>query len=589
LALILLFAISFVLFRGTTHFSGDGFQLLSRLAGHSMVVKSWDLGASLAHSGVYVLLGGGGLETAKLAYQLVSICSGLGLLIVAGVFARLLFEDNLRRVVFFLGLATGGYMLMFFGYVENYATLNFAVIAFTLMGLAAIEGRLSPWWSVIPFAVAVSFHVFGFLLIPALLYLLLRDTTAGRKLGRLHPSVGISAGVLALVLMVMAYFALYSRYLFFTFAFLPITPDRFTIDNYTVLSGAHLVDLLNLLILLLPGLPVMLVVLFAAPFRTWFKKPPYRFLLILLFFTGAAVVVFDPRLGMPRDWDLMAVVGAPLAVFSYYLVLNHRRRRFAVTTGVLTITLGIVMLIPRVAVQVEPDLAIAHFKNYLELDKVRGRNARHLLVDYLLSTGDTAGAQTEQARFQADFPEWTYNSRTQELVNQGKYAEAAAWAKRAIAINPMYFDAYYNLAGCYLQMGRTDSALILLEIANGINPYNAAINALIGSVYYGRRDYTRAEGCYLKAFRLDSLEENALAGLAWLNLRQRKLDSALVYVNRLATLDVATWEYFVGYADGYRALKAYPHARQCYDLALRKGLDRPAYDSLLLTLPESSR
>ena len=153
----------------------------------------------------------------------------------------------------------------------------------------------------------------------------------------------------------------------------------------------------------------------------------------------------------------------------------------------------------------------------------------------------------------------------------------------------MYYDAYYNLAGCYLKQGRVDSALILLEIANGINPYNASINALTGSVYYGRRDYGRAEDYYLKAFRLDSLEENALAGLAWLNLRQRRLDSALGYVDRLSTLDVAGWEYFVGYADGFRALKATTHQRQCYDLALRKGLDRAVYDSLLLTLPELNR
>jgi hypothetical protein len=57
----------------------------------------------------------------------------------------------------------------------------------------------------------------------------------------------------------------------------------------------------------------------------------------------------------------------------------------------------------------------------------------------------------------------------------------------------------------------------------------------------------------------------------------------------LSTLDVAGWEYFVGYADGFRALKAYPHARQCYDLALRKGLDRVVYDSLLLAHPELNR
>ncbi len=589
LVLIMVFAVSFALFRGTTHFSGDGFQLLSRLAGQSMMVKSWDLGASLVHSGVYMLLGGGGMENAKQAYQIVSISSGLGLLIVAAIFARLLFADNLRRLIFFMGLATGGYMLMSFGYVENYATLIAAMIAFALAGLASLDGKMSPWWAVIPFALATFLHIFGVLLLPALLYLLVRETGVGRWFHRLGLGTRIIVSVVVFALLVAVYFYLQQQYLFFRFAFLPPLPDRFTVDNDTLFSGKHIADIINLLLLMLPGLPVLLTLVLVTGWRSCFARPQTIFILITFAATFLAVYVFNPGIGMPRNWDLFSIVGVPLVVFAYYFLMTHRKKHLATIVAVLMITLGLVLLAPRVAVQVEPELAIAHFKNYLELDTVRGRNARQLLVDYLKSTGDTAAAETEQARFQADFPEWSHNERARQLINQGNYAEGAIWARKAMAINPMYYDAYYNLGGCYLKQGRVDSALILLEIANGINPYNASINAMIASVYYGRRDYVRAEDYYLKAFKLDSLEENALAGLAWLNLRQRRLDSALVYINRLSTLDVATWEYFIGYADGYRALKAYPHARQCYDLAFRKGLDRAVYDSLLLTLPELNR
>ena len=128
-------------------------------------------------------------------------------------------------------------------------------------------------------------------------------------------------------------------------------------------------DFSNLLFLLVPGL---LVILFVTPnvLRTAVAgSRSVKFLSSVLLVCLAVAFVFDPKLGMPRDWDLFAFAGVPLAILSYLLLFMSSERIPATgRAAVLVISLGFLSLIPRAIAQVVPEISIQHVEAYFELD-----------------------------------------------------------------------------------------------------------------------------------------------------------------------------------------------------------------------------
>ncbi|MCK4461803.1 MAG: hypothetical protein KAW46_08350, partial [candidate division Zixibacteria bacterium] len=126
-------AVLFYFLRARTHFLGDGYTLLSSLAtDQATAMKIREYGESLLHIWLENLIGGDGQAAALLSYQIISIAAGLLFVIVTALFASKLFERTADRVLFLLGVCTGGYMLLFFGYVENYSLFVLSVLVYTL-------------------------------------------------------------------------------------------------------------------------------------------------------------------------------------------------------------------------------------------------------------------------------------------------------------------------------------------------------------------------------------------------------------------------------------------------------------------------
>ncbi|MEW6051886.1 MAG: tetratricopeptide repeat protein [Candidatus Zixiibacteriota bacterium] len=565
---------TFWLFRGQTHFLGDGYQLLSRLTGGSMMIKQWDIGASFLMDSVYDLLGGPPSDRALAAYRIVSIVSGSLFMITVCLAARALFIRNLHRYLFFFGLGTGGYMLLYFGYVENYATFIFALVLFCLTGLLAARGRISKWWVVLPFVAACGLHIFGALFLPSLIYLLARDTAIGRSVGKMSARARLLSGIGLVLAGSVIYYYLYTHYYFFTFALLPLLPDRFTVEGDYLVSLKHLADTVNLLVLLVPGLPLFIALAGSAQNRPILRTPESQFLIIAVLCSLIGVYVFNPGIGMPRNWDLFAVVGVPIAVLCYSLALGDGvRGREPVMAALLAIVLGVLSLTTRVVGQAVPEIGIATFKNYMTLDKIRNRNARSLLVSYYRETGDSARANVEQAAVEADFPESLLNKRAKSLIAQRQFREAERLLRQSIEINPLYVDGYGNLGVCLLEQGKVDSAQLLFELADGINPYNVNTINNIGTAMLRRKEYVEAEGMFHRALAIDSTLVSSMAGLASVYVGLDQLDSSIAYVDRLAHVDGVPSDYFKQAGDAFVARSAYPQAARAFTYALERGLD----------------
>ncbi len=584
---VVLSTLLFALFPSTTHFLGDGYQLLSRLADGLGSVKSWDVGASLLNDAVFSATSGSNTERALTTYRIISAASGILTLGIVFVGATLLFKSTVRRILFMLGVATGGYSLMFFGYVENYAPLIAMLTLYSLIGLLVLRGRLSVWWTLPPVAAATFIHIFGLTLLPSLGYLLLRRTRVGEGFAALGSMTKLLIGLATFISGLAAYYYLCSNFYFFTFAFLPIIPDQFTVEGDSLFSTKHAIDTLNLLILLVPGLLVLVSGLLMTLGKAVFESIESRFLLILTLSTLAAVYVFNPGIGMPRNWDLFSIVGIPLAMLCFHTLLSLKARSMtALLAALLACTLAGLVLAPRVVSQGQPEVAIAHFRDYLELDKVRNRNARRLLIDYYKQTGDTAAASREQTLAERDFPESTFHKRGKQHLRNGNVDQAETDFRKAIELNPLFYDAYANMANCCIMRGQLDSALVLLKIADGLNPYNASTISNIGTVLMRMNDLENALDAFHESLRIDSLNQNAMVGLASSYLKSGQPDRSVDYVTKLHGRTKMTCHYFQQATEAYLEARFYDQARVAYQYAVDRGLSAEDIETMTTKYPQ---
>lgn len=582
----LVFSAAFLLGHTQTHFLGDGYELLFRLSNQVDPVKQWDVGASLTQLALYRLIGGNSVADALLTYRITAIVTGLLVLTVVFLCTRRLFENKLSRLLFCLGVLSGGYMLLFFGYVENYSVLIACSVIFTIVGVLAAQKRVTHWLLAPLVVIAAFFHIFGLLLLPGFLYLLVRGTQLGRRVKRLSwlmKSLLLGGLVVATV---FGYVMLRQTDYFFTFALLPITPDQFTAKGDWLFSAKHLMDVLNILVMLVPGTIVFLFIANRREFGKFLRSQAGFFLLIQCVVTLLAVFIINPGIGMPRNWDLFSIVGVPLCILCFFFLMNREiLQRGHILATLLMITLNLTLLGSRVYVFATPDLGCAHFRDYLEMDKARSRNAWNLLVEYYTEMDDSAIVIDLYNARDRNHPEVKLNDSSLTLINSGNSLQAIPLLKRAIKSNPVYWDAYSNLGLCLLNLSRPDTAVVLLGIANGLNPNNAQILDNLGSAYYHCGKIDKADRAFQRALEIDSTQYNALVGLAVVFLAKGDLYRSLSFLEKHFQRADREWNTYRYVGDSYLTSGYFDAARQAYQMALSRGMDSSYYNDLRSRYP----
>jgi Tfp pilus assembly protein PilF len=374
------------------------------------------------------------------------------------------------------------------------------------------------------------------------------------------------------VLAVFSYF--YSNDYFFRFAFLPFFTNRFTVEGYTLFSLKHIVDYFNLLLLLLPGLPLVVAILFFLPLRRIFKQREYRYLLILVLSTLGAVFIFDPKLGMPRDWDLFSFSGVPLAVFGYFLILSKRKfMKSYMTVSLLSVVLAVLVLLPRATSQAVPETSLAHFKDYLRLDNEKNRTAYTILFDYYKSLGDFELAVKVKQERNETFPEVLLIEEGIAQANQGNTLAALKLQRRALILNPVFTDAYAHLGATFAGLGQNDSALYYLEIARGLNPYDTSVLFNIGVTSIKIGHYKAGRQALSEAARVDPKIYQAYGQLLVLAVNIGEIEESVGYFQQLMSNPEVPFDYLRGIGNLYLSRQQYKYAATAYRVALQRGLD----------------
>ena len=562
---------------------------LGSLASDNPLIKYTSYGEMKTHIWLKSLIGGDSKAAALLSFQFISIFAGIILIVAVLFLSRKLFENSLESLLFSLGILSGGYMLLFFGYVEYYSLFVLFVSVYTLIGLLIMNGRLNKWLLLPLFILTVLFHIFGLVLLPSLLLVLFRKTKIEylfEKIPNKTKKVLAFVGALAFV---ATYIYFYKHSYRFRFALVPALSDRFTVEEYTLFSIKHLSDFLNVLLLLLPGLPIFLVLISKVSLRETIRSKPFQFLIILLFSTLCAVFLIDPKLGMPRDWDLLSFSGIPLATFAYYYLLKNIQSKWNYIAISLMIVLGLLSVIPRAVRQHTPSLAVSEFRTYSGLDQAKNRVGRWLLIDYYVEAGDSSKASIEAVQWLSDYPEHDVVQIVDSLAGAGKPREAMQYAKQMILKNPMFASSYFAVGTEYLVSHNIDSAIFYLEIANGMNPGNYEMLYALGFAYIQRGDISKAERALKNSIKLNEKQIDAyLALLQLYNTPELKekyylvLSKAAQKENAPAVILAEFGKYLINKGElefGYEIVRK----------AIGKGLDSVEERQLLETYPQLSR
>lgn len=391
----------FWLFRMETYFLGDGavylaehFRLLHGLPVSERVLYStgsapltgWLLawGSSVLYSEGAPLAG-----NPQFVFWIAGAVAGAAFTALVLAFVRRSAVSTDERPALTLLLLFTPALLFFFGYIEYYTLAFVGITATAMLSLAVADRRIPAWWPLPVLVVSAGLHLMSLVLLPGVLLAMLAARERGAALHSLRLVLGLAAA--ALLVGGVVYFATGiafegSRII------LSLVPfgEEGAVQRYTLLSGAHLGDVANML--LFSAAPALLVLPFLRE-RGWdaasligLTHLIFAFFLLVFGYTG---------FGMARDWDVNAFFGILAVLF----VFARLRREAAPRRGYLLQLAGwasVAATLPWLLVNIDASASERRFRDIMALDDrvIPGDfalNGYEHLRKYAQSTGDRAG------------------------------------------------------------------------------------------------------------------------------------------------------------------------------------------------------
>jgi tetratricopeptide (TPR) repeat protein len=115
----------------------------------------------------------------------------------------------------------------------------------------------------------------------------------------------------------------------------------------------------------------------------------------------------------------------------------------------------------------------------------------------------------------------------------GLFTESSAYYQEAIKLKPYSIEAKFGVVNPASALGNWDQVITQYNEILTIDPQNTLANYRMGSIYYGRKDYTKAEKYLEKVINLYPFDYDSLVLYAWTNLKLGKTREAQVLFNKV--------------------------------------------------------
>ncbi len=573
---ILLGSVLFYLFRAPTHFLGDGYTALNNLASQSGTIFKWsEAGTTTLLDSIQSLFGGKNIQTAKYAFQAVSIISGAISIFFFILISGEISKNSTRRFLAFICMFGSAVLLMFFGYVESYSPAWAAFSGFIYFTLRYLNRERGLIYIFIFLLIGILFHLQMAIYIPAVIYILF----SGERGKALYKKNGRIIKVIIAVTIGFAIYVFVKKYhsdLYFENIFLPLFSGKPASPYYSLFSLPHLLDVLNQLLLLSPLLPLLLYLSFGG-IKNSIKN---RKVLALGLMAGAILIfllIIDPKLGMPRDWDLFSFSALPLTLLLIILIPEIKLKGLSKYFYIIVLYL-IVAVVPFLITNLGRNSSISYMKYMINLDLPKAQSSILALRDYYYLVNDPLRADSLNVFYSDNF----WNEKRIESAfsaldnNKLKLAETIL-----SSIKPdKFFSKYHNLKSeIYFQQGKSTLALEESKKAIQLRQYDARLYSNQAVIYAAREEYESAYQALKKGYRLDSLNIDLIAGLAGYHLAFGSPDSVLIYSQKMIAIDSTVAYAYHMMAEVYGKQNSLQKATEYYNLYLKYKRSDSASDS----------
>jgi hypothetical protein len=525
-------AVSFVLFSEKFMLLGDGRIRIGTIGGR-LFDDATELGDIFIHRLLYRILAGPGF-TGQDIYRWVSIAAGWIFVAVSLLWSVRLPRPWPVRTSIFLLIMGSGALMLFYGHPESYALFNCTVLVFAI-SCADHDHSLARALLVSAACLAAAFlHLAGLCLVPALIIVWAQFV---KKTWLRLAWIGLSScAVIALGLFI---FISVSRVSALP-VLLPLIPSAE--HPYAVLSGGHIVDMMNLF-LLVAAVPVIMLMCSYA--RDIFEQE------LSLIAAVAASVLFIFLVDIffeAGDWDLMAFISLPLGVLAAQTLMLQGLRKPLRIAGIIagimcfhTAPWVISNAVPSIALRQYAEVALRYHHKDSDWLFVRGtyiltsdpcrqyREARTLgnvavdngisdariyynllIASYHLEDYDQA-VKYGQAAVASDSTytrAWHYLGESYNYLKD--HDRAAAAFDKALALGDTVAETYYGLGYALQSMGRYREASNALSKALERSPEEIRYLKMAFYNYYLANDHDQAMTLIEKVLRLSPGDQEAL-------------------------------------------------------------------------------
>ncbi len=528
-----LFFLSSYVFRISAPLLGDGFFLVRNFSeafrGISPLYLRNEPLATYYYYGCTLLFGTSSFEAFLNSFWLASTFSGVIFLLVSYFAIDNLFEDAQTKLLTFLFVSTASYMQLFFGYVETYSVVLAVVSVYLLCSILFLKHKLVFLWVSISLFVACVIHYLALLLVPSFLYLLVREFRA-RGIKQIVIGIAIIAAG-AFITFWLADFQIenLSSYVphkhYLSLEKLAEGFEAYS-QAYTLFSIYHLIDWVNLYILLCPVAIVMAVWALVKWEVTVWKSSIVFFLLLIVVPLVVFTFIAKYDLGAAKDWDVAASFIPVLIIFScliFFKTVAFESKR------VMIALLGITMLNSSVwfTLNATSESAIARVKTLMDTSTVSqlGHYATSLhLAMYYHQMNNHPPAVEIWLEYSKIFPldRRGYLNILQNIkvVNKEDYHSMKdvyeSWLQvdSARQQTTEEFSKFCIEAGnFYFERDRTEQAKKYYRRATELTPLLARAYNNLGSVYAMQESTVIAISYFHRAIELDSTYREAMYNL----------------------------------------------------------------------------
>ncbi len=115
----------------------------------------------------------------------------------------------------------------------------------------------------------------------------------------------------------------------------------------------------------------------------------------------------------------------------------------------------------------------------------------------------------------------------------GSFNESSGYYQKAITLKPYAIEAKFGLVNPLAALSNWDQVVAQYNEILKIDPQSTIANYRMGSIYYTRRDYAKAEKYLEKVVNLYPFDYDSMVLFAWTNLKLGKLREAQVLFNKV--------------------------------------------------------